>query len=260
MLAQYRPDLAGFPSTNEPRKGSQSLLTSRGAQLLDMELVQIHPTSFVDPKDPFNPLRFLAGELLRGEGGILLLNGKRFVNEMETRKVITAAITSTPTADTSPRQWDVQIMLDEGTHKQVAHHVGFYTWKGLMRKTTLAELGPSALSSIQGYAAIATGRIPDPFNRKSFGAWSLSDAEPESVVYIGRVTPATHFTMGSVTINERSEVLNAEGKQIKGLWAAGQVTSGIHGDDRLGGSSLLECVVFGRIAGDQAADYLGTEM
>jgi len=62
--------------------------------------------------------------------------------------------------------------------------------------------------------------------------------------------------MGGVMINERSEVLNAEGKAIKGLWAAGEVTGGIHGENRLGGSSLLECVVFGRVAGKQVANLL----
>ncbi|KAI9737680.1 MAG: hypothetical protein M1818_005684 [Claussenomyces sp. TS43310] len=259
MLAQYRPDLAGFPSTNEAREGSQKLLTNVGAQLLDMDLVQVHPTSFVDPKDALNPAKFLAGELLRGEGGILLLNGKRFVNEMESRKYVTNVIVGTPQVDASPRQWDVQLVLDEDTHKRVADHVGFYVWKGLMHKTTVAELGPSALSSLQEYAEIATGRTPDPFGRKSFGHWSLSDVKPDSVIYTGRVTPATHFTMGGVTINEHSEVLNAEAKPIKGLWAAGEISGGIHGDNRLGGSSLLECVVFGRIAGDQAAEYLSRQ-
>lgn len=257
MLAQYRPDLAGFPSTNDPREGSQKLLTAAGAQLLDMDLVQVHPTSFVDPNDALNPSKFLAGELLRGEGGILLLNGQRFVNEMQTRKHITHVITQTPSTDASPRQWDVQIVLDEGTHARVADHVGFYIWKGLMRKTTAADLGPAALASLRDYAAIAAGRAADPFGRSTFGSWTLADVTPDSVVYVGRVTPATHFTMGGVVINERSEVLDAQRIPIKGLWAAGEVTGGIHGDNRLGGSSLLECVVFGRIAADGAADYFG---
>ena len=81
----------------------------------------------------------------------------------------------------------------------------------------------------------------------------MKEVTPDTIIYVGRVTPAVHFTMGGVLINENSEVLDAEGRPIKGLWAAGEVTGGIHGENRLGGSSLLECVVFGRIAGDQVA-------
>jgi len=259
MLAQYRPDLAGFPSTNEPRPGSQNLLTSVGAQLLDMKLVQVHPTSFVDPKDLLNPVKFLAAELLRGEGGMLLRDGKRFVNEMETRKVVTDAITRTPAVESSPRQWDVQLVLDEGVYSNASSHIDFYIWKGLMRKTTIADLGEGALATIQAYAHAAVGHAVDPLGREYFGHWKLHDVSPDSVVYVGRVTPAVHFTMGGVVISPQSEVLDREGKPIEGLWAAGEVTGGIHGDNRLGGSSLLECVVFGRISGEQVAKSLSSD-
>jgi len=255
MLAHYRSDLVGFPSTNEVREGSHALLTDIGAQLLDMEQVQVHPTGFVDPKEPAAPLKFLAGEVLRGEGGLLLLDGKRFFNEMETRQNVTAAITRTPALDTSPRQWNVQIVLDEGAYDAVKSHVDFYIWKGLMQKKTVAELGASALDAIQAYADSAAGRTPDEFGRKTFGFWKLKDVSPQSEVYVGRVTPVVHFTMGGVVINEKSEVLDADGEAIRGLWAAGEVTGGIHGENRLGGSSLLECVVFGRRAGDQVAAF-----
>jgi FAD-dependent fumarate reductase len=254
MLAQYRPDLAGFPSTNEPLPGSQHLLTEVGAQLLDMDLVQVHPTSFVDSKDPSKPVKFLAAELLRGEGGILLLNSQRFVNEMETRQNITDTIIRSPAADVLPRQWDIQLVLDEATYNAARSHVDFYIWKGLMRKTTVGELGPAGLLSVQNYADIASGRVvADPFGRRTFGHWALFNVTSESVIYVGRITPAVHFTMGGVMISERSEVLGDDRNPIEGLWAAGEVTGGIHGENRLGGSSLLECVVFGRIAGEQAA-------
>jgi succinate dehydrogenase/fumarate reductase flavoprotein subunit len=62
--------------------------------------------------------------------------------------------------------------------------------------------------------------------------------------------------MGGVMINEKSEVLGEGEKPIEGLWAAGEVSGGVHGGNRLGGNSLLECVVFGRIAGDECAEYI----
>jgi FAD-dependent fumarate reductase len=259
MLKEYRPDLAGFPSTNDPRPGSQTLMTAVGAQLLDMDLVQVHPTGFVDLKDHESRLKFLAAELLRGEGGILLVDGKRFVNEMETRQHVTDAIMKAPPFDDHPKQWDVQLLLDEGAYNASKSHMDFYLWKGLMHKTMVGDLGPWAVMVIQEYADAVAGKREDVLGRKAFGHWILKDVTAEAVVYVGRVTPVVHFTMGGVMINDKSEVLDAEGRAIPNLFAAGEVTGGIHGENRLGGSSLLECVVYGRIAGDQAADLLKKE-
>lgn len=255
LLAQYRPDLAGYPSTNDPRPGTQPLLTEAGAQLIDMDSVQVHPTGFVDPADPASPLKFLAAEVLRGEGGILLLNGRRFVNELDTREHVANTITSTPPTTESPRQWEVQLLLDEATYNAAKSHVDFYVFKGLMRKTTVSELGPEAFDSLTQYAETIANSTKDPLGRKVFGHWELKQPAADSVVYVGTVTPIIHYTMGGVLINEKSEILSKDGDRIEGVWGAGEITGGVHGGNRLGGSSLLECVVFGRIAGDQCAAY-----
>ncbi|KAF2713516.1 Flavocytochrome c [Pleomassaria siparia CBS 279.74] len=256
LLAQFRPDLAGFPSTNDPRPGSQPLLTAIGAQVIDMELVQVHPTGFIDPADPSSPVKFLAAELLRGEGGILMRGGQRFVNEMDTREHVTNAIIDTVPTVTLPKQWNIQIVLDEGVYNAAKSHVDFYIFKGLIKKTTIGDLEDiDALASIRAYARAVMGKELDKFGRSSFAHWTLETPLPESVVYVGSVTPVVHFTMGGVSISAKSEVLDVKGDHIEGLWAAGEVTGGVHGGNRLGGSSLLECVVFGRIAGDQCADY-----
>jgi FAD-dependent fumarate reductase len=259
MVKEYRPDLAGFPTTNDPRPGSQNLMTAVGAQLLDMDLVQVHPTGFVDPKDHESKLKFLAAELLRGEGGILLVDGKRFVNEMETRRHVTDAVMKEQPFDDNPKQWNVQLVLDEGTYNASKSHMDFYLWKGLMHKTVVGDLGPWAVMVFQEYADAVAGKFDDVLGRKAFGNWALKDVTAESVVYVGRVTPVVHFTMGGVIINDKSEVVDAEGRPIPGLFAAGEVTGGIHGENRLGGSSLLECVVYGRIAGDQVVEHLKKE-
>lgn len=256
LLAQYRPDLKGYPSTNDPRPGSQPLLTAIGAQLIDMDMVQVHPTGFVDPAAPSSPLKFLAAEVLRGEGGLLLLDGRRFFDELETRENVTNAITATPPNSTSPKQWDVKLVLDEGVYNAVKSHVDFYIFKGLIKKMTIADLPAAALGSIQEYAKIVAGKEKDPFGRTQFAKWDLLEPTPESVVYVGTVTPVVHFTMGGVLINEKAEVLSDGGAAIEALWGAGEITGGVHGGNRLGGSSLLECVVYGRIAGDQCAEYI----
>jgi FAD-dependent fumarate reductase len=254
LLAQYRPDLAGYPSTNEAQPGSTSLLTDAGAQLLDMDQIQVHPTGFVDPEEPSKLTKFLAAEMLRGEGGLLLLDSKRFINELETRKVVTDAIVATPPKDDSPHQWDVTLVLDEGAYNATKSHVDFYIFKGLMRKTTVTEgLGDAAIPALQQFADAAKAKGKDSFGRTEFGSWGLVDVKADSVVYVGRTTPVVHYTMGGVIFNTKAEVLNASGSPIRGLWAAGEATGGIHGSNRLGGSSLLECVVFGRIAGQEVA-------
>ncbi|PYI00070.1 Flavocytochrome c [Aspergillus ellipticus CBS 707.79] len=258
LLAQYRPDLAGIPSTNDARQGTQPLLQAVGAAVVDMDQVQVHPTGFVDEKDGEAMVKFLAAEALRGEGGILLLgDGKRFVNELEMREHVTKVIMDrADRLQTPTRQWDVNILLDEGAAAALESHMGFYLWKGLLRKTTAGELALPALEgTLQDYADVVAGKKPDEFGRVAFGNWTLTDVKPDSVVYVGKVTPVVHFTMGGVVINERSQVLDEQGEPIKGLWAAGEITGGLHGQNRLGGSSLLECVVFGRIAGDEAAAF-----
>ncbi|KAL2134479.1 hypothetical protein VTI74DRAFT_125 [Chaetomium olivicolor] len=263
LLAKYRPDLDGLPSTNDPRPGAHMILSAVGAKLVDMESVQIHPTGFVDPANPQSRLKFLAAEMLRGEGGILLHKGKRVVNELETRERVSNAIMALDAVRDEGgdlRQWDVQLLLDPGATEAAAGHVGFYLWKGLLQKKKVNQLDVVTRETVREYAAIVRGQKKDPLGRVAFGHWRLGldgDVDEDAEVCVGRVTPIVHFTMGGAVFNEQAQILASElgeeQKPMEGLWGAGEITGGIHGDNRLGGSSLLECVVFGRIAGEQAA-------
>jgi len=92
----------------------------------------------------------------------------------------------------------------------------------------------------------------DPFGKKFFqGEWKFDDS-----FHVAVVTPVLHYTMGGLEIDPESRVLDKTGKHIPGLFAAGEVAGGVHGANRLGGSSLLGCVVFGRVSADSAAAYL----
>jgi FAD-dependent fumarate reductase len=265
LLARYRPDLKGIPSTNEARPGSHGLLAAVGAKMVDMDSVQIHPTGFVDPKSPTSMLKILAAEVLRGEGGILLSpNGKRFINEMETREHVSNAIMDLPPkveGDAAIKQWDITLLLDPGACEAASTHIGFYVFKGLMQKKKIKDLDDSLIESIDKYAAAVQAGKDGEFGRTTFGHWKLKpgEANREEEICLGRVTPIVHFTMGGVAFNEKSQVLRpAEDgalMPVPGLFAAGEITGGIHGDNRLGGSSLLECVVFGRIAGAEAVKH-----
>lgn len=264
QMAEHRPDLKGIPATAEARPGTHAMLTSAGAALVDMDSVQIHPTGFVDPAAPDAMSKFLAAEMLRGEGGILLdSEGSRFINELERRDVLSEAIMEmAPVAgDGEIRQWDVTILLDPGAAEAAGSHLGFYAFKGLMQKKKVRELDESIIRSVDEYARIVEEEKRDPLGRRNFGHWRLKAGEGnrDEEVYVGRITPVVHFTMGGVAFNDKAQVLRGDGGPIVGLFAAGEVTGGLHGDNRLGGSSLLECVVYGRVAGKGAAAALREE-
>merc|ERR1711902_202551 len=74
--------------------------------------------------------------------------------------------------------------------------------------------------------------------------------------YVAIITPVIHYCMGGLEIDVNSAVVSKSGKPIAGLYAAGEVAGGVHGNNRLGGNSLLDCVVFGRVAGKHCARYL----
>jgi succinate dehydrogenase/fumarate reductase flavoprotein subunit len=126
----------------------------------------------------------------------------------------------------------------------------------MWKADTLEELGTQmgidgeqlAKTVAEYNKAVETG--VDALGRQVFG--EKIDTAP---YYAAPRVPTVHHTMGGVEINEKCEVLTAEGTVIPGLFAAGEVTGGIHGENRLGGNALTDTVVFGRIAGASAAAF-----
>jgi cytochrome b involved in lipid metabolism len=108
-------------------------------------------------------------------------------------------------------------------------------------------------STFQEYEAIAKGEKKCPWGKKFF---SNSDLRMNQAFYVALMTPVLHYTMGGLEIDPESRVIDSQGKPIPGLFACGEIAGGVHGANRLGGSSLLGCVVFGRVAGDSASSYL----
>jgi succinate dehydrogenase/fumarate reductase flavoprotein subunit len=78
----------------------------------------------------------------------------------------------------------------------------------------------------------------------------------DATFHVAQVCTVVHYTMGGLAINNESQVTSEAGHPVPGLYAAGEVAGGIHGRNRLGGNSLLDCVVFGRVAGDTACRHL----
>ena len=246
LMRQYRPDLAAFPTTLGAQTTGDGirLAAVAGAGLVDMEFVQLHPTGFVDPRDRGARVKVLAAEVLRGVGGVLLTpGGRRFVNELGTRK----AVTDRMLAEGSGAFW---IVLSAASAALAQNHARMYTAKGLLRNVTAAgleELVPGAGAALHTYSADAAAGLADAFGRPERlglpyddGPWWLA----------GEVTPVIHYTMGGVRVDAAGRVLGADGDApIPGLFAAGEVSGGVHGENRLGGNSLLECAVFGRVIG-----------
>lgn len=105
-----------------------------------------------------------------------------------------------------------------------------------------------ALHNERARAVAAGEAVTDNFGKRVFPVMF----NPDEPLYVSQVTPSIHYTMGGLDINERAQVVGNDGLPIEGLYAAGEVSGGLHGENRLCGNSLLECVVFGRIAGEQA--------
>jgi fumarate reductase flavoprotein subunit len=91
---------------------------------------------------------------------------------------------------------------------------------------------------------------------KEFGRRVLAGEIATAPFYAVEVAPAIHHTMGGIKINTNAEVINNSGNVIEGLFAAGEVTGGVHGGNRIGGNAVADITIFGRIAGKNAAGFV----
>jgi flavocytochrome c len=264
-LSQYRPELLKMPATAGHFSTGDGIGIARkvGAGLVDMEKVQIHPTGWVDPRDPTNPNKILAAELMRGIGGILInKSGQRFCNELGTRAYVTDMMLSHDLKYAQTKQWSLSneiptfsLVLSSSAADDGKKHVDHYTHKGLLTRiegiADLAEwMGVNEKTLRHTFSLYQKDAVKgeDQWGKTSFRGAPQNDLDKE-IFFAGTVTPVLHYCMGGITIDTEGNVLNEEGVIIQGLHAAGEVSGGVHGDNRLGGNSLLECTVFGTIVG-----------
>jgi flavocytochrome c len=264
LLKKYRPELWELPTTNgEHSTGDgHKMAIEVGAAAIDMEKVQVHPTGLVDPKDPEAKVKFLAAEALRGVGGLLLdAEGQRFADELGTRDYVTGKIWDLAKAPGgAKKKYPVRLLLNGEASKEIEWHCKHYVGRGLMKRFESGEevakemgLDPKVLKATFDKYNEGARTKQDPFGKRFFhgGEWKMND-----FFHVALMTPVLHYTMGGLEIDPESRVIGTDGTPIPGLFAAGEVGGGVHGANRLGGSSLLGCVVFGRVAGDSAAAYL----
>lgn len=248
MVEKYKPELKGFATTNAEGAQGQGIdmATAVGAATVDMDQIQIHPTVHIEEDGNAH----LITEGLRGDGAILVnAEGKRFYDEVSTRDKVSAAIIAQP----EKSAW---LVVDQSMVDKSAVIAGYiksgYTVTGATYEELAKAMGvdeATFVSTMNTWNQAVEAKSDTEFNRTSF-------ANPLTAApyYAIKITPAVHHTMGGIVINPKAEVLNEKGEVISGLFAAGEVTGGVHGANRLGGNAVADFTVFGRIAGQSAAD------
>ena len=248
MVEKYKPELKGFATTNAEGAQGQGIdmATAVGAATVDMDQIQIHPTVHIEEDGNAH----LITEGLRGDGAILVnAEGKRFYDEVSTRDKVSAAIIAQP----EKSAW---LVVDQSMVDKSAVIAGYiksgYTVTGATYEELAKAMGvdeATFVNTMNTWNQAVEAKSDTEFNRTSF-------ANPLTAApyYAIKITPAVHHTMGGIVINPKAEVLNEKGEVISGLFAAGEVTGGVHGANRLGGNAVADFTVFGRIAGQSAAD------
>jgi len=149
------------------------------------------------------------------------------------------------------------VLNDEAVDAFGSAALKFYISKGFIVKYASANEfveatgvdKASLLQTLFAYNEAAAKGGPDEFGKTTFPL----TFDPSLALNVLIVTPSIHYTMGGALITPNASVVDVHGKILPGLYAAGEASGGVHGNNRLAGNSLLECVVFGRIAGSNAA-------
>ena len=252
MVAEQNSALKGYITTNAAGAQGQGITMATAddvnAATVDMDQIQLHPTVHVEGDSAI-----LITEGLRGDGAILVnQSGERFTDEVGTRDVVSAA-------ENDQEGGYAWLIVDQKMADASAVIQG-YIDKGYAEKgETYEELAKAMGTDESTFAATmdewnkcVENKKDEKFNRTTF-----ADKLDTAPYYAIKVQPGIHHTMGGLVIDTKAEVMNTDNKAIEGLFAAGEVTGGVHGANRLGGNAVADFVVFGRIAGSSASEYIG---
>merc|ERR1712137_821107 len=258
LLAQHRPDLLHLPTTNGVHCTGDGIKMGQaiGAGTIDLEWVQVHPTGLVKPDDPDAKIKFLAAEALRGVGGLVLdANGNRFANELGRRDYVTGEMWK--------NKPPFRLCLNKAASDEIIWHCKHYTGRGVMKfyasGEDLAKDMGVPLSVLEetheghyqaakkmekdpdggNFPAYPYGKCWDePSGKTGSGKKFYHNIIPGSAVasepfYVAIITPVIHYCMGGLQVNVDSACIGPRGA-IPGLYAAGEIAGGIHGNNRLG--------------------------
>lgn len=253
MVKKYNPKIdERFKTTDAPGTTGEALYMAKraGAQLMNMGYIQTYPIC-----DPISGVIELIADS-RFDGAIMLnQEGKRFVEELERRDVLSEAILK-QTGNYCWVLWNDNIGKISNTVKEHPTEYEAFTKQGIMATCPdlkcIADFTKMPLkqleSTVKRVSSMAGKGNDKDFHHRG-GLMDMSEGQ----YYVIKAVPSTHHTMGGVRINEKAQALTAKGQVIPGLWAAGEVTGVTHGTNRLGGNAYTDIIVFGRIAGEAAA-------
>ena len=246
MIAKYRPDLKDYVTTNAAGSTGDGIemISALGGALVDMDKIQIHPTVF-------QKTGYLVSESIRGEGAILVnKEGKRFFNEMDTRDKVSAA-------ELKQDGKYAYAIFGEGTKDKVKAVDQYISKDMVVEADNVEELAKKLDIKPEELNATVTKWNKAVADKKDseFGRTTGMTNDISGKVYAIKVAPGIHHTMAGVKINTQTQVLKEDGQPIKGLYAAGEVTGGLHGGNRIGGNAVADIIIFGRQAGQESAKY-----
>ena len=242
-------------STNSPGATGDGIIMAEAlnADTVDMDQIQLYPVC-----DPETGRLLYVGDT-RLVGGALLVNkeGKRFVEELGTRREISMAIKA-QTDHVGYLLWDEKSNEVTGTMASNPEEAEEQFEKGnLVKADTIEELAEhfdldkdQLLETVKTFNENSKKEEDPEFNLRMLG-WTIE----EGPYYMLKAAPAVHHTMGGLKINTDAQVIDKDGNPIEGLYAAGEVTCRIHGSNRLGSAAIADITLYGRIAGENAANF-----
>lgn len=243
---------ASIKSTNHAGATGDGILLAESvnAQLVQMENIQLLPMG-----DPVTGS--LSGNIEMAVENRIFVNdeGNRFVDEGARRDVMTNALFEQPNS----HMWIVLDSHDYPTGDEVNNFNESMNqlieegraFKGETLEDLAKQIGvnpENLVNEVDGFNTHVANKSADEFGRTLY-----NQPIDQGPYYAAPRVPTVHHTMGGVQINTDAQVVDVNGSVIPGLFAAGEVTGGIHGANRLGGNALTDTVVFGRIAGSSAA-------
>lgn len=250
LMASFNPDLAHAVTTNHAGATGDGIAMAEaiGAATVDMEQIQLHPTVYQETG-------LLVSESVRSMGGILVnAEGNRFTNDMSTRDAVSAAELQQPGAY-AYIIFDQRVVNDlKSCEKYIKNGltVSADTYEELAKLMGLeGDAIQNFCTTMETWNASVAAGSDENFGRNNGMDEDLATAP----FYAIKIAPGIHHTMGGLKINTETEVISTNGSAIEGLYACGETTGGVHGGNRIGGNAVCDFVVFGRIAGNNAAAY-----
>lgn len=245
LVAKYHPDFFGMVTSAQPGSHGDGIYLAQnlGAQVVHLDRVQVHPNIAAGTS-------IMITLAMRTNGGILVnKDGVRFYNDNAPRNELGAAMLKQP----AQKVW--LIYDDAVAAKRAKVHEGYvrlgFVTEAPDAKTLAQKLGlpvENFTKEMAKYASfVKAGKDAD------FGRKELPEPLTNGKLYAIEVIPAIGGTLGGLKTDTHTRVLNAEGKPIEGLFAAGEVVGGWHGEDRYGGNAVTGNIVFGRMAAQEAA-------